>query len=139
MKTDPFKSLVPPDKEWLLTFSTIGPFTQRPLPAGCSIDSDPDRGRYEPIITATHGVKADICTKDWAKDLEAIGKNALGPRATLYLTSPPDLTRPVKVTVNDALTTAFTVDPVTNAIVFSDRAVTPAGSTVKVTYDTTCY
>lgn len=133
-----FLSLVSRQQAWLFTFSTIGPFTS-PTPAGCSIDSFVDPGRYAPIIAATSGVQVDICTKDWATDLEKIGKNALGPRSVIYLTSAPDLTQPVTVTVNGTAVTAWAIDPVSNAVVFQDVTTTPPGAMVKVTYQTTCY
>ena len=134
-----FMTLVPSQQAWLFTFSTIGPFTLGTLPQGCTIDSTPDQGRYEPIITASNGVKVDICTQNWARDLEAIGKNALGPRSTLYLTSVPDLTQPVTILVNGRLATNYTIDPVTNAVVFHDTKATPPGSSIKVTYATACF
>jgi hypothetical protein len=135
-----FLSLVSRQQAWLFTFSTIGPFAV-PTPAGCSIDMAGvvDHDRYAPIITATNGVQADICTKDWANDLDRIGRNALGPRSVVYLTAAPDLTKPVVVTVNGRQVTAYTVDPVSNAVVFQDVTTTPAGSTIAVKYESICY
>ncbi len=132
-----FMSLVPRNKAWLFTFSTIGPFTS-PLPVGCTIDTGIDVGRYEPIITASSGIQADICTQDWARDLEAIGRNALGPRSTLFLTAAPDLAEPVTVTVNGRAVRDFTVDPVTNAVTINTTS-TPPGATIEVNYATACF
>ncbi len=133
-----FLGLVPPQKTWLFSFSVIGPFSN-PLPPGCSIDSTIDMGRYAPIVAATKGVQADICTKDWAKDLEAIGRNALGPRDTLYLTTTVDPGQPVTVTVNGAPITNWSLDPASNSVILADTVNTPSGAKVEVTYSTPCY
>ncbi|MBL9038581.1 MAG: choice-of-anchor D domain-containing protein [Archangium sp.] len=133
-----FLALAGAANAWLFSFSVIGPFSSQ-LPPGCSIDGFPDMGRYEPLIVATNGVKADICTNDWARDLEAIGRAALGPRSTLYLTSPADPTQPVSVTVNGSASSGWSVDPVTNALVFPSASTPPSGARVEVRYTSACY
>jgi hypothetical protein len=134
-----FLGLFDVNRASLFTFSTIGPFT--PIDQlTCDIDNIPDNGRYAPIIAATNGVKVDICTKDWARDLEVIGRNALGPRSTIYLTGTPDQTQTIRVTVNGTtLFTGWSYDPVLNAVLLQDTAVTPPGAKINVTYEGTCF
>ena len=44
------------------------------------------------MVAQTNGVKEDICTPDWAKTLEQLGKTAFGFRTNFFLNLGPDLT-----------------------------------------------
>src|SRR5207248_2205473 len=62
----------------MFTFNAIGPF-QPSSPAGCSYDGDaPDNGMFAGLVGMTNGVKEEICTPNWAKALEQLGKTAFG-------------------------------------------------------------
>ena len=91
------------------------------------------------MVASTKGVRADICTTNWARDLKAIGQNALGPRSTLYLNGALDQTQTIIVTIDGRPTTEYDFDPMTNSIVLRNIAVTPPGSKVAVSYSPTCY
>jgi hypothetical protein len=121
----------------LVNVSVVGPFTQPS--ATCLLDSTIDDGRYAELLAATHGAKGDICTTDWAKDLDAIGSSVLGLNSRFPLTSIPGPGSSVEVTVNGTALplTAFQVDPVTRQVVLNAPPAT--GATVTAKFDTACY
>lgn len=119
-----------------VSFSAIGPFT----PAGpmCSVEGV-DPGRYQALVTKTSGVKSDICTSNWARDLEALGRSALGPRSSFFVRNPPDTQQPIDVQVNgQSVSNAWNYDPNANAIVFQPAQAPGAGTTLTVTYQSVC-
>jgi len=119
-----------------VSVSAIGPFT----PAGpmCSIEGV-DPGRYQALVTRTNGVKSDICTSNWARDLEALGRSALGPRSSFFVRNPPDTQQPIDVQVNgQSVSNAWNYDTNANAIVFQPAQAPGSGTTLTVTYQSVC-
>lgn len=118
--------------------SAIGPFRQ-PTSGGCSIEGV-DTGRYEAIIRATGGVKSDICSLNWATDLETLGNSALGPRSTFFVRSPPDPQQPIEVAVNgQQISNDWAFQPASNSIVFANGQAPGAGTTLTITYESQCF
>lgn len=119
-----------------VSVSVIGPFT--PQSTTCAIEGV-DPGRYQALITRTGGVKANICTSNWAQDLEALGRSALGPRSTFFVRNPPDTQQPVDVQVNGLpVSSAWNYDGASNAIVFSQGQAPASGTTLTITYQSQC-
>jgi hypothetical protein len=119
----------------LVNVSVVGPFT--PPSATCQLDSNVDPGRYQEVITATAGVRSDICTTDWAHDLDVIGSSLLGLATRFPLKATPDLGQPIVVTVNGVVVNAWRYDVPTRLIVFD---VPPAqGAVISAAYRTACF
>ncbi len=119
-----------------VSVSVIGPFQQPG--SGCTIE-DLDTGVYQSLITKTGGVRANICTTNWAQELEALGRSALGPRSTFFVRNPPDTGQPIDVSINgQPVSNAWRYDPVTNTIVFQNGQAPGAGTTLTVTYQSQC-
>jgi hypothetical protein len=118
--------------------SAIGPFSVPSLGSSCSIEAV-DTGRYDALVTKTGGVKSDICTSTWARDLEALGRSALGPRSSFFVRNPPDTQQPIDVQVNgQSVSNAWNYDPNANAIVFKPAQAPGAGTTLTVSYQSIC-
>lgn len=47
--------------------------------------------RFERLVTATNGLREDLCTPNWATALQTISKATLGFQTTFYLPSAPSL------------------------------------------------
>ncbi|MDP3504220.1 MAG: choice-of-anchor D domain-containing protein [Myxococcales bacterium] len=121
-----------------VSVSAIGPFTAQPAGSMCFIEGV-DPGRYDALVTKTGGVKSDICTSNWARDLEALGRSALGPRSSFFVRNPPDTQQPIDVQVNgQSVSNAWNYDPNANAIVFQPAQAPGAGTTLTVTYQSVC-
>jgi hypothetical protein len=121
----------------LVSVSVIGPFAD-PTPAGCTIDSVPDVGGYDQVIAPSHGLKSDICSSNWAADLNTLGSSILGVLPSRFpLTSAP-APGSITVAVNGApTTTGWTWDPVQNAVVFTTAPAT--GVHVDISYGPACF
>ena len=117
-------------------FSVVGPFTA-PGPM-CFTEGMVDSGRYENAINTTHGVKSDICTLDWATDLQAISRSVFGARNSFELYSVARSAADLTVSVNGmALGTGWRYDAAINAVVFTTA---PApGAVIGVSYRTACF
>ena len=128
------------------TFNAIAGFIQ-PVPTGCNYTYDVS-DRYRGLVISSGGVKENICTPDWAKALEQLGKTAFGYRSTFFLNAVPDLGggKVISVTVDGTLlpelsaqgVRAWTYDPVANALSFEPAAVPTAGQTLAITYTVGC-
>ncbi len=119
-----------------VSVSVIGPFS---APSASCNTEGLDSGRYDALVRATGGVKADICTMNWARDLEALGRSALGPRNTFFVRNPPDTNQPIDVQVNgQAVSNAWTYDAANNAIVFTPTQQPGSGTTLTITYQSVC-
>lgn len=121
----------------LVQVSVVGPFS--PPGPMCFTEGAVDPSRFEAAINQTNGVKADICTLDWATDLQNISRNVFGARRSFELSgvarSGPDIT----VSINGSVipNTAWRYDPANNAVVFNS-APSP-GSTIDISYRTACF
>jgi hypothetical protein len=126
----------------MFTFSNIGPYLATP-PTNCAYDDTSGLARYEAIVTATNGVRDEICTSSWSATLQGLGRTAFGFRTTFYLTSTPDLTNGHDILVRVAgvlvSSTLWTWDPAANAIVFQTNAAPQPGQSLDVTYTPTCF
>jgi hypothetical protein len=126
----------------MFTFSNIGPYLPTP-PTNCTYDDTAGVTRYEAVVTASNGVKDEICTTNWATTLQGLGRTAFGYRTTFYLTSPPDTTmgRTIEVRVNGVVVARnlWTWDAATNSITLQGTAVPQPGQTLTVTYTPTCF
>jgi hypothetical protein len=121
-----------------VSVSAIGPFTNPPMGSGCFIEGI-DPGRFDALVRKTGGVKSDICTSNWARDLEALGRSALGPRSSFFVRNPPDTQQPIDVQVNgQSVSNAWNYDANANAIVFQPAQAPGAGTTLTVTYQSVC-
>lgn len=123
------------NKADLVNVSVVGPFT---LPTGCQLDSNmTDDGRYARILSLTGGAKGDICTSDWARDLDGIGQRVVSLTRTFTLSTPPTPGATVSVAVDGTpRTSGWSYDSNANSLTFS--APPPQGSTITVGYDTVC-
>lgn len=150
----------------MFTYNVVGPFAPNP-PSGCLYDGSPDDGAHALMVNSTNGVREEICSPDWAKALENIGKNAFGFRTNFYLTARPDLTamRGIEVgidsvpcgtgcpqgqtcSVNSNMcilpptdlrgAKVWEYDPTNNSINFEPLYVPEPGKTLTVTYQVAC-
>lgn len=125
------------------TYNVVGPFNS---PTGsCTYDSVADDGKHAFMVAQTNGVKEEICTADWAKALENIGKGAFGYRTNFYLTARPS--GPATVEINGVVldpveptrhAKVWDYDPATNSINFQPLYVPQPGDTLTVTYQVAC-
>ncbi len=129
------------------SFNAVGPYLPS-APAGCSYDGAGGAPRMLAAVTATAGVKEEICTPDWSKALEQIGKNAFGYRTNFFLTSTPDLTAGKSIVVKiDGLqldpvdvrgAQVWTYDSTNNSVNFEPLFVPEPGKTLTITYFVAC-
>lgn len=119
----------------LVNVSVVGPFSAQ---TGCFLDGPVDTGRYSAVVDATNGVKADICTTDWATDLRAISRSVFGGQVRFTLTGRPDVGAGLTVTVDgQPRSTGWRYDATTNALVFSTP---PApNAVVEATWRAACF
>ena len=129
------------------TFNAIAGFNPNP-PSGCPYDTSADDGTYAYLVAQTNGVRDEICTPDWSKTLEELGKTGLGFRTNFFLTSVPDLTKgPVEVAIDGVVVpavdergaTVWVYDSVGNSVNFEPMYVPEPGQTLTITYHVTCY
>jgi hypothetical protein len=78
-------------RQGMFTYNVIGPFHTATSTCGYDCGSVCDTSMHDGMVTATGGVKEEICTPDWATALQNIGKSAFGFRTNFYLTARPDL------------------------------------------------
>ena len=129
------------------SFNAVGPYLSS-APSGCSYDGTGGAPRMLAAVTATAGVKEEICTPDWSKALEQIGKNAFGYRTNFFLTSTPDLTAGKAIVVKiDGLqldpidvrgAQVWTYDSTNNSVNFEPLFVPEPGKTLTITYFVAC-
>lgn len=122
------------NRDDLVTLSVVGPFSQL---TGCFLDGPVDVGRYAALIDATNGVKADICTTDWATDLRTISRTVFGGQVRFVLAGRPDLAAGITVTVDGQPRTNWRYDGATNALVFTTPP--PPGAVVRATWSAACF
>lgn len=127
----------------MFTFSNIGPYLAN-SPINCQYDPDSDPARYQQIVTATAGVKDEICNSNWSTALQNLGRTAFGYRTQWYLNNVPDLSggHTIVVKVNGTVIAqgpnTWSYDSGTNSIKFSQTSRPGPGQTLTVTYTTTC-
>ncbi len=119
----------------LLSVNVVGPFS--PPGPMCSTEGSVDDGRFGALIDATGGVRADICTQDWATDLETVSRSVFGSRRSFELAGTPRTSNDVTVTVDGVVVTTWRLDTVHNAIVFTG-APSP-GAAISIDYRTACF
>ena len=100
------------------------------------------------MVANTNGVKEEICTADWAKALEQLGKSAFGYRTNFFLNAVPDLSGGKQILVQvDGITlpqvdsrgaTVWTYDSVANSVNFEPMFVPEPGQTLTITYRVVC-
>jgi hypothetical protein len=129
------------NRKTMFTFNAIASFDP-------SCPAVNDSGELAFYVSQTNGVKESICTPDWAKTLENLGKTAFGFRTNFFLTSAPDLTKgPIEVKIDGTLipntdsrgATIWTFDSVVSSINFEPMYVPEPGQTLTITYHVTCY
>jgi hypothetical protein len=133
----------------MFTYNVIGPFNPAGGGTNCIYDSTVDDGRHAYMVGQTNGVKEEICTADWAKSLEQLGKTAFGFRTNFFLNGTPKLTGTNVIVVKidgvpldmvDARgSTIWTYDPVANSVNFEPMFVPEPGQTLTITYYVTCF
>ncbi len=129
------------------SFNAVGPYLPSP-PSGCSYDGAGGAPRMLAAVTATAGVKEEICTPDWSKALEQIGKNAFGYRTNFFLTASADLTAGKTIVVKiDGIqldpvdirgAQVWTFDSTNNSVNFEPLFVPEPGKTLTITYFVAC-
>lgn len=126
----------------MFTFNTIGPYRPKP-PDDCVYDNGGDVMRYDELVTATSGVRDEICTTNWAAALQGLGKTAFGFRTQFFLNNTPDQTsgKLLEVKINDVIVpgTSWVYDSTTNSIKFNPTTAPSPGQTLTVRYDTQCF
>jgi hypothetical protein len=121
----------------LLSVSVVGPFT--PPGPTCITEGAVDTGRFGSIISATGGVTSDICTLNWAMDLQTISRSVFGARRSFELSSVARGVADITVSVDGVAlpTTGWHFDGANNAVVLD---VAPAaGAVVNIGYRTACF
>lgn len=118
----------------LVSLSVVGPFSQPS--ATCFTEGQVDDGRFHDAVQLTHGVQTDICTSNWAMDLETISKAVFATRKSFPLTGSAD-TATLVVTVDGRVTTGWHFDGATGAVVFNSAPA--AGANIQIDYATTCF
>lgn len=121
----------------LVSVSVVGPFSA-PGPT-CFTEGAIDPGRYDAAITSTNGVKSDICTLDWATDLQNISRSVFGARRSFELAAEARGEADMTVTVDGVVApgSGWRLDTVNNAVVFTTPP--PAGAVIDVSYRTACF
>jgi hypothetical protein len=119
----------------LVNVSVVGPFTAPS--ATCLLDSDVDDGRYARVLATTNGVRADICTTDWARDLDAIGSSVLGRQTRYPLTALPENNNLVTVTVDGQPVSGWTIDTTTSTLILPSAP--QPNQLITATFDTACF
>ncbi len=141
-------------KPSLLTYNVIGPFLAS-APAGeCKYDdsaSTGDDGKHTFMVASTGGIKEEICSADWSKALENVGKKAFGYRTNFFLNATPDLAvaPPAIVVTVDGVSlpqvdtsngaTVWSYDPLSNSVVFQPTYLPEPGRTMTVSYHVVCH
>lgn len=131
------------------TYNVVGPFDPNGETATCSYDSlgVGDDGNHALLVNSTNGVKEEICSPDWSKSLENIGKSAFGYRTNFYLTARPDLSGTHVITVSidgvDQPATqsgrnVWSYDAANNSVNFEPLYVPQPGQTLVITYYVAC-
>lgn len=120
----------------LVTVSVVGPFT--PPGPGCATEGLVDPGRYVTAIRASNGVTSDICTQNWAADLQAISRNVFGARRVFELSGTARSSADVTVRIDGAaVTSGWVYSASDNAVVFGSPP--PPGAQLNITYRTACF
>ncbi len=93
--------------------------------------------RYIQLAEATGGIVESICTPDWTESLRKMSKSAFAPNRAFPLTAAPSDTSRISVRVDgDAVTSGWTFDAPTRAVVFDTNEAPPPASAVEVVYPT---
>ncbi len=135
------------NRQSMFTFNNIGPYSANGMaPSGCTYDSEPaSNTRYQTVVTATSGIKDEICTTNWSTTLQNLGRTAFGYRTQFYLNTAPDTSGGKVITVQlngqnvAPSTTTWTYDSASNSIKFASTATPSPGQTLTVTYTTACF
>jgi hypothetical protein len=134
----------------LFTYNVIGPFTADPV-GSCDYDDDTAGSdpRHGDMARRTNGVTQEICTPDWAKSLEQLGKTAFGFRTNFFLNGTPDLTGGKKIVVqidgvdlpsrDERNAMVWEYDAAANSVNFQPLFVPEAGRTLSITYYVSCF
>ncbi|MFT3711222.1 MAG: choice-of-anchor D domain-containing protein [Archangium sp.] len=116
--------------------SVVGPFS--PVSATCSTEGAVDDGRYQTAVTQTGGVRSDICTTNWANDLQAISRSVFGSQREFELTGVARGMSEITVTIDGMpVTTGWSYDAAQNRVVFTTPP--PSGSVIVISYRTACF
>ena len=101
------------------------------------------------MVAQANGVKESICTPDWSKSLEQLGKTAFGFRTQFFLNSSPDLSngKTVEVKIDGVAVppvdsrgaAVWSYDPVGNSVNFEPMFVPEPGQSLSLTYYVTCF
>ncbi len=144
---DSFLNIKGKSRANMFTFNAVAGFNPTP-PTGCVYDMGADDGRYAAMVSQTNGVKEEICTADWSKALEKLGKTAFGFRTTFFLNGIPDPARLNDIVVKiDGVNVPKTdsrgalvwkYSTVANAIEFEPMFVPEPGQTLTITYYVAC-
>jgi hypothetical protein len=118
----------------LVNVSVVGPFSQPSQT--CLLDSYSDDGRYAQLLAETHGAKGDICTTNWAHDLDTIGSSVLGLQTRFPLAALPG-NGTVTVTVDGQTATGWTIDAAGRSLTFATPP--PTGAHLTAAFDTDCF
>jgi hypothetical protein len=136
-----FRNIKGYQRPTMFTFNDIGPYLSSP-PSWCQYDADADAQTYAQMCADTSGIKAEICTMDWATSLQNLGKTAFGYRTTFYLTADPDLTGgktiDVKIDGSPAPSGSWTYNATTLSIDFIPAQTPGPGKTLTVSYFRAC-
>lgn len=120
----------------LVNISVVGPFS--PLSPTCRTEGQDLTGRYRAVTLATGGIEADICTTNWAMDLESVSRTVFASRREFELEGAARGMADITVTVNGQPTTNWSFNAATNSVVFN-TPVPPSGASIDVTYRTACF
>lgn len=135
-----FQNIKGPRGANLVSVSTI---TGLNAPDGCTgPGGDSEWGsRCIAVSQRTGGLSADICSANWAAELQKLGLIAFGYKSRFILNSEPDpATLRVKIDGNEVPAgPLWSYTAATNSIDFLPTAVPPAGSTIEISYAVACH
>jgi hypothetical protein len=99
------------------------------------------------MANQTNGLAIEVCSNNWATNLQQLGQTAFGYRTQFFLSESPNSADAITVQINGLnfpATTSqgvvqWTYDAAANSIDFSPLAVPQPGSTLSITYNVLCY
>lgn len=108
------------------------------LPASsCAVESRDDDQLHRSLTASVGGSTTDLCRPNWAFDFVSLSPRECGPRTSFFLTS--TAVPPIEVRVDGQLVSSgWTYEPANAAVVFEPHAAPPPGSTLDITYATSC-
>lgn len=129
-----FRGLKAGDERLLTILALVGPEALQTCPTAAATGT-----RYLALADATGGVAESICTRDWVESLELLSASAFGPQRHFPLSTTPDPATEIEVRLNGVpVTSGWSWDAASGAVVFELDAIPAPGTVVEITYPVGC-